>query len=1287
MFRRQRTQKQSPNRVGHRDLKFETLERRVVLTASAVFDNGLLTVTGDDNANTISILGQDVSGTSYLMVQDNGTTIFDGTPTGQNVAVSALQTVTASGGLGNDTLDLTSVSLANGFSGVTGVTLSGGGGDDTILGSALADNLLGDAGEDVLIGGTGNDTLDGGTDQDVYYFSGLQLGSDSIAAISDGIGDMLHFGDFGAAATVNLSSTSLQTVNTGNLQLTLGSSAAIQFVIDSPYSDTIVGNALDNSFLLSGGDDAVSGGAGNDLYSFAAANNGADTLTELNGEGQDWLDFASSASPLTLFLESAATQQWGAGAITLTNPEYFEHALGTAFDDFICGNDAGNYLFGDAGSDTLFGHGGADFLNGDLGDDQLGGGDADDALIGGAGIDNISGDLGNDLLVAADYDLSALAIETIQDLAGVIDPIMAAWTASIPVAERVANIMGAPGANNPLSSELQFQPGESLLDDAAADALLPLAGGDVAFLDSRSDYLVTASPNDATYIEIDPTWNPLEATFANGTLTVSYRGTGDLVYSVSGGYLLVNGQHVLGTPLAAGDVIQVVSQLGQLAKELDDAVLFSGALPNLDTSVWTRSDPLSAPVYTTTLIDDAMTAQVGPDWESLTSYTAQDIADACNAGNYDLMWQVLCASRMSESASFGAGWSGGSSAMIGGPLQLAPAKPLTWSDIADGIAMGDLSILSEYQSGGGGGGGMSAMSSGSGGEGGTLDVQDTTVTEGWYAQFVIEFNAEYFDGCSVNWHTEDQTAQGGESNCYDYKTSGGPLRWLDGREGDAGVSVLTYQNYVVDSPNKTFKVVLGDMVNDVGFNNDHHEGHMEIGTSGTATINNTTTLPSASVAGASEYEGHVLRFPVTLNQVYGETVVVNWSTQNITTEGSEDFSPISGTLTFLPRICSFAGQTLAYVEIAALVDLYIEGSESFKLVITAGSNVLVPAGGSEATGVISDPGQPDIDTDSNNNGVIEGSDDPIEMDDPGKMIVIHDTDNADTPVSQKDLALIALGVSTVGYTAEEINFASVELTADAGGNRIRLWLDPQGQTQVNLGTSWDLSSYPLFLYAEGIDEGQVVLTWTLYVNDIATGLDQIKLTVLSGDLTGYRPQTPRIDFNGDSHPVPDDIEITDGVGIRRNTDDDNNNTTADWREYGASQNEDDLIRLRWNNLAGSIPNVEYVLRVSSDSLAVWSDESKTQYLPIVGYRAYYDDATFSAVVSSTDSTMWVEWTGRPEFGPQAVSIWARDTRNNHEVLLDSVEFYPFNGIVVGMLGEDFGSGNPPDSGVLRLVER
>jgi hypothetical protein len=46
----------------------------MVLSASALFDNGLLTVTGDAADNFITIFAQADNGTPYVMVQDDGVT-------------------------------------------------------------------------------------------------------------------------------------------------------------------------------------------------------------------------------------------------------------------------------------------------------------------------------------------------------------------------------------------------------------------------------------------------------------------------------------------------------------------------------------------------------------------------------------------------------------------------------------------------------------------------------------------------------------------------------------------------------------------------------------------------------------------------------------------------------------------------------------------------------------------------------------------------------------------------------------------------------------------------------------------------------------------------------------------------------------------------------------------------------------------------------------------------------------------------------------------------------------
>ena len=270
-------------------------------------------------------------------------------------------------------------------------------------------------------------------------------------------------------------------------------------------------------------------------------------------------------------------------------------------------------------------------------------------------------------------------------------------------------------------------------------------------------------------------------------------------------------------------------------------------------------------------------------------------------------------------------------------FQLERSQWFSPDAIADArVAMG-AAILSESSS-------MSPMSSSSGGEGGTLDIQDTEVNEGGVARFNVKFNAEYFNGCSATWETQDGSATGSSGTCGDYRTSTGTIPWADGGEGDGGFSVQTNQNYVVDS-DKTFTASWKSNGDNNGVTNyDGPEGNMEPGRTGTATIHNTSTLPQASVGGDSKVEGNHLLIPVTLDHVYGQAVTVNWSTADITTEEAQDYTPASGTLTFNPRTCSYGGDTLQYIDITTVNDDFHEYNEDFKVTLAAGSNVTVPSG-------------------------------------------------------------------------------------------------------------------------------------------------------------------------------------------------------------------------------------------------------------------------------------------------------------------------------------------------------
>ncbi|HRB96606.1 MAG TPA: hypothetical protein PKY67_02695, partial [Nitrosomonas sp.] len=97
------------------------------------------------------------SGNDAISIADNGADFN----VDLNTVVSgpfAGDTIIVNGGFGNDIVDLSALTSA---SGVISVTVSGGGGDDALTGSTLADTFL------VHGTGEGFDTYNGGTENDV----------------------------------------------------------------------------------------------------------------------------------------------------------------------------------------------------------------------------------------------------------------------------------------------------------------------------------------------------------------------------------------------------------------------------------------------------------------------------------------------------------------------------------------------------------------------------------------------------------------------------------------------------------------------------------------------------------------------------------------------------------------------------------------------------------------------------------------------------------------------------------------------------------------------------------------------------------------------------------------------------------------------------------------------------------------------------------------------------------------------------------------------------------------
>jgi len=275
------------------------------------------------------------------------------------------------------------------------------------------DIILGSSGNDLINGGIGSDTIDYSTlgqrvtlkSQGVIEKAG-GLGTDTIAGVERIIGtlgqsnviDGTVAGPQATSFNINLATNNL-TVN-GIPGIGSASFFVQNFtdVLGTINSDTVVGDALANSFTGGGGNDTLNTGAGNDTLSGGAGNDtliggagndsysfdtdlalGNDTLNEAGG-GVDTLNFsATTALSVTVNLGLATNQVVNTtNRITLGSVSTFENVIGGSLADTLTGNNLANSFKGGGGNDTL---------NTGAGNDTLSGGAGNDILIGGTGAD------------------------------------------------------------------------------------------------------------------------------------------------------------------------------------------------------------------------------------------------------------------------------------------------------------------------------------------------------------------------------------------------------------------------------------------------------------------------------------------------------------------------------------------------------------------------------------------------------------------------------------------------------------------------------------------------------------------------------------------------------------------------------------------------------------------------------------------------------------------------------------------------------------------------------------
>lgn len=375
-----------------------------------------------------------------------------------------LKTVNAEAFFGNDGND---VVRATGD--VTGVIMSGGGGNDLLYGGSGNDVQIGGDGADRLSGGSGNDTMIGGEGVDRLYGGN---GDDLIYADENDSFDGIDGGDGFDVLVIDDSVDKTQVFATVLNLVELGFEAAVggdgndSFTVTTE-EDTFLYGAGGNDFLRTGaggdllaggkGNDTLDGNGGSDLYLFnrgdgddkisegivvaSDGNGGMDTIgfgadidvddlqfqrvdsdlvislrtenkTTLSGETIRVVNWSSTANQVELlaFNDGTVLDISGARFTTLETGDDSNADLdaGTSTLDSVGASTRLDIIDAGEGNDIVFAWAGNDIVLGRLGNDHIHGGDGHDYLDGGYGNDILYGDAGDDTLIGG-KDSVALA--------------------------------------------------------------------------------------------------------------------------------------------------------------------------------------------------------------------------------------------------------------------------------------------------------------------------------------------------------------------------------------------------------------------------------------------------------------------------------------------------------------------------------------------------------------------------------------------------------------------------------------------------------------------------------------------------------------------------------------------------------------------------------------------------------------------------------------------------------------------------------------------------------------
>lgn len=240
--------------------------------------------------------------------------------------------------------------------------ITGGDGNDTLIGGPGRDEITGDGGSDRLCGLTGRDGLDGDGPKGVTPKPTSPDGND--------------------------------TVEGGSQDDRMSGGGGNDYLTGAGGNDRVLGGGGDDDVLGGGGRDHLEGGDGNDIVI-------GDTSTITETKAAD-ISHAGTGTQLAAKVTQASSDEPTSGparcvaALVGGRDDGFQPSLGGLLGDCLLGGTGNDALFGDGGSDLVTGDAGLDHVDGGNQADALFGGVDADVMFGRAGADDMQGDSGND---------------------------------------------------------------------------------------------------------------------------------------------------------------------------------------------------------------------------------------------------------------------------------------------------------------------------------------------------------------------------------------------------------------------------------------------------------------------------------------------------------------------------------------------------------------------------------------------------------------------------------------------------------------------------------------------------------------------------------------------------------------------------------------------------------------------------------------------------------------------------------------------------------------------------